>query len=94
MLLTLEARAKTVPGNYDRQGWESPEFGEPGYSITPEALANAERREREFTDWREYEAIQTPKEDHPEYRGKGETSAIARHWEGILRELEPMPRGA
>lgn len=93
MLLTLESRAKTVPGNHKREGWDSPEFGEPGYSITPEALETARRRETEYTDWREYERIQTPSEEHPEYRGKGETSAIAKHWEGIIRELEPLPRG-
>lgn len=94
MLLTLEPRAKTVPDNHTREGWASPDFGDPGYSITPEALATAARRETEYTDWREYERVQTPQEEHPEYRGKGETSAIARHWESIIRELEPMPRGA
>lgn len=94
MLSVLEPCAKTIPSNYSVTGYETPDLGEPGYSLTEEALETARRRETEFTDWREYEAVKTPKEDHPEYRGKGETSSIARHWEGIMRELEPMPRGA
>jgi len=94
MLLTLEPRAKTIPGNYQREGWETPEMGTPGYSITPEALELARKQELEYTDWREYERLKAPQEEHPEYRGKSETSSIQQHWEGILRELEPMPRGA
>ena len=93
MLLALDSRAKTMPGNYQVKGWESPDMGEPGYTITPETLERARLRELEYTDWRDYERVLEAKEEHPEYRRKGEDSSIQRHWEGILRELEPMPRG-
>lgn len=93
MLLRLEPRAKTIPSNYDQKEWVMPDQGEPGYSLTPEALDRARRRETEYTDWREYEAAQGPQEEHPEYRSRTEEADLARHWERIVRELEPMPRG-
>lgn len=94
MQLSLSPFAKTVPDNYSRQGYESPPLGEPGYSLTPEAMNKAFRQENEYYDWRTYEQVQNPQVEHPEYRSKGEAAALAVHWERIVSELEPLPRGA
>lgn len=94
MLLTLDARAKTVPSNHTRTGYTSPDFGEPGYSLTPEAMARAQRQESEYFDWRSYEQVQKPQVEHPEYRSRGQAAALVVHWEKIVSELEPLPRGA
>lgn len=94
MLLSLSPRAKTVPDNYSRQGFATEDFGPPGYTLTPEAMENARRREGEYFDWRSYEQAQNPQVEHPEYRSLGEAFALAKHWEDIVSELEPLPRGA
>lgn len=93
MELSLSPRAKTVPSNYDRQGYDSGDLGPPGYTITAEAMNKAYRQENEYYDWRTYEQTQNPQVEHPEYRSKGQAAALAVHWEGILNELEPLPRG-
>ena len=94
MLLLLSPRAKTMPGNYQVKGFATEDLGSPGYSLTEEAMERARKQEMEYYDWRTYEAVQDPQVEHPEYRSKGEAFALATHWEGIMRELEPMPRGA
>lgn len=94
MNLSLSSRAKTVPDNYSRQGMDTGAFGPPGYTCTPEAMAKAQRMESEYYDWRSYEKSQAPQVEHPEYRSRGQAAALAVHWEQIVSELEPMPRGA
>lgn len=94
MLLSLSPRAKTVPSNYTRTGYATEDFGPPGYSLTEAAMENARRRESEYFDWRTYEQAQDPQVEHPEYRSLGEAFALATHWERVVAELEPLPRGA
>lgn len=94
MKLSLSSRAKTVPDNYSRQGMDTGAFGPPGYSLTEEQMNKAQRMESEYYDWRSYEQVQNPQVEHPEYRSRGQAAAIAVHWERIVSELEPMPRGA
>lgn len=94
MLLQLEPRPKTLPSNYAVAGFSTGDLGEPGYTLTPEAMARAQRKESEYFDWRTYEEVTQPQVEHPEYRSKGEAAALAAHWERIVSEREPLPRGA
>ncbi|UMO76460.1 hypothetical protein DNAM_330 [Pseudomonas phage BroderSalsa] len=93
MLLSLKPYAKTVPDNYSRVGMTTGDFGPPGYTMTPEAIEKAKRQESEYYDWKSYEGVSTPNVEHPEYRALGEAQALAIHWERIIQELEPLPRG-
>lgn len=93
MLLQLEPRAKTLPSNYKVVGADCDVGLPPGYSLTPEVMERAKRQESEFYDWRTYEAATSPQVEHPEYRSKGEAAALAAHWERIVAEREPLPRG-
>lgn len=94
MLLQLEPRAKSLPSNYTVQGFDTGALGEPGYTLTPESMERARRKESEYFDWRTYEEVAQPQVEHPEYRSKGEAAALAAHWERIVSEREPLPRGA
>lgn len=93
MLLTLQPCAQSIPDNYSRQGMDTGAFGPPGYSCTPEQMEKAKRMESEYYDWRDYEKVQNPAVEHPEYRSRGQAQAVAIHWEQIIRELEPLPKG-
>ena len=93
MLLCLSPWAKSTPSNYQRTGMDTGDFGPPGYSITEFQMAKAKRMEEAYYDWQSYERLATPNVEHPEYRAKGQAAALALHWEEILHELEPLPRG-
>jgi hypothetical protein len=93
MLLLLESRAKTVPSNYSVKGFDLTVEGAPGYSLTEDQWDKAKRQENEYYDWKSYEAAISPNLEHPEYRSRSEEASLVAHWERILNELEPMPRG-
>jgi hypothetical protein len=93
MLLLLDPRSKTVPSNYSIQGFDFSVGEPPGSSLTEEAMEKAKRQESEYYDWKSYESSVSPNMEHPEYRSRSEESSLVAHWERILNELEPMPKG-
>ncbi len=92
---SLDSRVKTIPSNYNYvpEDQSVPGAEVPGYSITPEALAKAERMESEYYDWSGYEACIAPKVEHPEYIQRSKMEACFRAWNELLNKLEPLPRG-
>jgi hypothetical protein len=88
----LQGSNHTLPDNYHIRERYLGDFGDPGYSITPEALAKAKRMESEYWDWESYEACQVPRVEHPEYAIMTADYKLYMEWNTVLNKLEPLPR--
>lgn len=95
MQTLLDSRAKTVPSNYDVRGVDVvvPGSEEPGYSLTPEQWAKAERMADPNYDWSNYQnAIKNSLFDHPDFAHREHEAAVTQEWNEILSDLEPFRR--
>lgn len=91
----LDSRAKTVPSNYNVQGFTSvvPGSEEPGYSLTQDQWAKADRMADPNYDWSNYQnAIKNSLFDHPDFAHREHEIAVTEEWNTILGELEPFRR--
>lgn len=89
----LDSRAKTVPSNYNVRGLDMvvPGSEEPGYSLTPEQWAKAERMNDPNYDWTSYQnAIKNSLFDHPALAHREHEEATITEWNEILGDLEPF----
>lgn len=93
MHLTLSPFAKTIPGNYSRQGMELMEDLTPGSSCTPDQWDKAKRMEDPHYDWAGYATLTLPKGDHPEYVARAKYAELVEEWEKVMREKEPLRKG-
>lgn len=93
MEMSLSSRAKTVPSNYNVRGVDMvvPGSEEPGYSLTPDQWAKADRMNDPNYDWNSYQnAIKNSLFDHPALAHRETDQALAMQWNDLLKELEPF----
>lgn len=93
MQTLLDSRAKTVPSNYQVKGFQLQESGAevPGYSLTAEQWAKAERQASPDYDWYSYQqAVKNNIFDHPALAHREHDESVKHEWNSILSDLEPF----
>lgn len=91
----LDSRPKTMPSNYAVKGFQSdvPGAEVPGYSLTADQWAKAERMNDPNYDWHNYQnAIKNSLFDHPDFAHREREQAMTEEWNDVLSELEPFRR--
>lgn len=93
MKTLLASYPKTVPNNYEVRGQEVSDAGAevPGYSLTPDQFAKAQRMEDPNYDWNGYQkSASRILFDHPSLAHREHEEAQLVEWNSILNDLEPF----